>query len=422
MSPPGRLSQRWDASHALALGALFIPSVGLLAPLGIAPLSVLVLVLALALCWREHPWRRVSRKPLALIAAIAVWSAISASWSIDPPVALRTSLQLTVQWGSGLLLMGIAAGLREDGRRRVAIALGIGVSIGLLWLLSEGLTPGLTRYFVNLGTAPADQRAALLLARMGRGQTVLALLLAPTAVALWRLGYRYWAGALVALLWLGLLAGHSLASKLGFGLACAVFLGALVRPRATVAVLVATMGAVVVGLPLLAFVPPPQQTLEASESWLPRSAHHRLTIWNFGAQRVLEKPLFGWGLEASRAIPGGEVELMLKAHNPLLRTATSDGEFLLAEQQMPLHPHNAGLQVWLELGAVGIAGLVLLLALIGLRITRLADRGDVAAAAATLGVGFVVSMVSYGAWQSWWQCAMWFAATLLATVRRAPQE
>ena len=65
------------------------------------------------------------------------------------------------------------------------------------------------------------------------------------------------------------------------------------------------------------------------------SAGHRLLIWSFTGDRIAERPLTGWGLDASRAIPGG-------------RDPIRPGE-----AWMPLHPHNAALQLWLELGAPG---------------------------------------------------------------------
>ena len=38
---------------------------------------------------------------------------------------------------------------------------------------------------------------------------------------------------------------------------------------------------------------------------LPNSFIHRLLIWDFTLNRIAERPLFGWGLDTSRAIPGG---------------------------------------------------------------------------------------------------------------------
>ena len=62
------------------------------------------------------------------------------------------------------------------------------------------------------------------------------------------------------------------------------------------------------------------------------SAGHRLWIWSFAGDRIAERPLTGWGLDASRSIPGGK--------DPIRP----------GETWLPLHPHNASLQLWLELG------------------------------------------------------------------------
>ncbi|MFM8615049.1 MAG: O-antigen ligase family protein, partial [Alphaproteobacteria bacterium] len=80
---------------------------------------------------------------------------------------------------------------------------------------------------------------------------------------------------------------------------------------------------------------------------LPPSAVHRLVIWDFAAQRLAEKPITGWGLAASRAMPGGRAQpdaatldrLNIKA--PALRDFVTQPHAEL----MPLHPHNGALQL-----------------------------------------------------------------------------
>ena len=37
------------------------------------------------------------------------------------------------------------------------------------------------------------------------------------------------------------------------------------------------------------------------------SAGHRLLIWSFTGNRIAEHPVLGWGLDSSRAIPGGGI-------------------------------------------------------------------------------------------------------------------
>ncbi len=115
------------------------------------------------------------------------------------------------------------------------------------------------------------------------------------------------------------------------------------------------------------------------------SAGHRLLIWSFAGDRIAERPVTGWGLNSSRAIPGGD---------DLIRPR---------ETWMPLHPHNAALQVWLELGAPGAALFALLAAIVWGALARVEWPPLFAAAAgASLTIGFVECFATYGIWQEWW--------------------
>ena len=82
------------------------------------------------------------------------------------------------------------------------------------------------------------------------------------------------------------------------------------------------------------YLPSPKDTFESLN--LPRSTYHRLLVWGFTADRIEERPVLGWGLNASRAVPGGAKSLDV------------------SEPALPLHPHNAALQWRLELGILGV--------------------------------------------------------------------
>jgi len=124
---------------------------------------------------------------------------------------------------------------------------------------------------------------------------------------------------------------------------------------------------------------------EAADKPLPGSIAHRYRIWRFAADRAAERPFFGWGFDTSRALPGG---------HQLMR----DGAELL-----PLHPHNAVLQVWLELGVPG-----LLLLCIVLWRTYMPPgwhdfkRRELLIRTQTVTVIFIAASVTFGIWQSWW--------------------
>jgi O-antigen ligase len=116
----------------------------------------------------------------------------------------------------------------------------------------------------------------------------------------------------------------------------------------------------------------------------------------------MEKPLLGWGMDASRAMPGGKNIIF--------------GE---TGESLPLHPHNAALQFWLELGAIGAALFALVLAYIGQAIWRMKASPMVqGAAAANFVSAFVVLSLSWGIWQKWWLAVLGISVALTVAVSR----
>ncbi|MCD6074910.1 MAG: putative lipid core-O-antigen ligase, partial [Rhodospirillales bacterium] len=140
----------------------------------------------------------------------------------------------------------------------------------------------------------------------------------------------------------------------------------------------------------------------------PNSALVRLMIWKFTSERISERPLVGWGFDAARRIPGGGEQFALK---------NAAGQTVTTELNLPLHPHNQILQIWLELGAVG----ALIVALTGAamigqtaKLPPLARNGSVALITAVL----VFDNLSFGAWQSWWIAAVILVAAVQASMNR----
>jgi O-antigen ligase len=129
-------------------------------------------------------------------------------------------------------------------------------------------------------------------------------------------------------------------------------------------------------------------------------------IWNWAADRIRERPILGWGMDASRAIPGGETEVEDYMD---LRPFGID----LAGQVMPLHPHDAILQLWLELGMVGALLAAALAVWIWLQ-AGLAGAYPIALAAAAM----PPLLLSFGIWQSWWLSTLFLAAAFLRTAPR----
>jgi O-antigen ligase len=115
------------------------------------------------------------------------------------------------------------------------------------------------------------------------------------------------------------------------------------------------------------------------------SLGHRYYIWKFTLEKAAERPLLGWGFNSSRHIPGGHETIAI------------------GKELMPLHPHNATLQLWLELGIPGLliaAGSFWLL--FRLRLGRDESPLGFTVLPLTLLGTFIAWNTTYGVWQSWW--------------------
>ncbi|VAV87327.1 hypothetical protein MNBD_ALPHA06-808 [hydrothermal vent metagenome] len=128
---------------------------------------------------------------------------------------------------------------------------------------------------------------------------------------------------------------------------------------------------------------------------LPVTWEVRLDIWQNTIQHISEKPLFGWGLDASR---------------------TFQDKYQLAGQASdyrPMHPHNVGLHVWLETGLIGVLLFASAILALAIRVSSswCLTRNQGATIAASAGAILVFSLLTYGAWQEWlWGCVAWVAA------------
>ena len=137
---------------------------------------------------------------------------------------------------------------------------------------------------------------------------------------------------------------------------------------------------------------------------------HRYLIWNTTYNHIKDKPIFGHGLDSTRALYSHEDRITTK----VIMKATGESAGILAEP-IPLHPHNAILQVWLELGVVG-AGLLafFLVKILNLvqKVTR--NHWEAAVCYGVFTSGLTIASLSYGIWQSWWLGSLFLAGAFMA--------
>jgi O-antigen ligase len=383
-------------AHVLGATGFLTPLLAAYAPRALAVLAVTAAVGgAIARRAGGRGWPIPQGRVVWIIAAATFWALVTIAWGIEAkPPALWGLARLTIVVSSGLVLVHIAASLAPAERAVVRRLLVAGVLLVLVLLTIDRLTDASIRRLWSL--SPAFHDSLFIMEVFNRGIAVLALVSFPFALALSR---RVWValiawGAIFALA-LSLPSG---AAQLALMLGAVAAVCAWMAPRAaagTFAVLLVTLTLVA---PLVAAaIPPPDKMPSRAELPISYSGHHRLQIWRFTADRILERPILGWGYDSSRRIPG------------------SSAMIGFSEAALPLHPHNAPLQWWLELGAPGAALGGALLAAIALAIRRRAALRTVTAASlGQLTCAVTLASLSFGTWQGWWVGAIGIAAALLA--------
>ena len=310
-----------------------------------------------------------------LLGCLLVWGTASALWSVDPVRSLLVAARLAGLFAVGLALAAGASLVAAP--RRLAFLLLIGMMLGIAMVAIELATAG------GLSSLVSDR--AYRPTQLNQASISFALLVLPATTLLISLGQAIFATLLAAVTAVTVyeLAGTAAKLVMLAGLAMGLL---LYRARPVVAgVALAISVVAIIAAPLtfarLERLPGLGETADSFKI----SVGHRLLIWSFAADRIAERPLTGWGLDASRAIPGG------------------DDPIRPGEPWMPLHPHNAALQVWLELGAPGAVLFALLVAFVWGVLAR-AEWPPLFAAGAggSLTIAFVGCFGTYGIWQEWW--------------------
>nr|MEA2798100.1 hypothetical protein [Phenylobacterium sp.] len=349
--------------------AVLVPILGWLAPLGFALLLALVGLLCL-------PALRIADddRPAAMILfATLIWAAVSTTWSPFHPTKPGNSSILKLAFELPLYWSAISAARRADPvlRTRALHVLAWGCAGFGLVLLEEAATRG--AIYKALHASYEQIRDDLAESHVGHSSQVLALiwpLAACGAPARWRP-------------WLALVmfAGTA-AAALAFGYDEPV-ISLLLAPVTALIVwrwpdrapkLMAVAAAVLfLGMPLMVWAVRHFFDYEAIRNALPTTDSMRMGYWSHAIDWIRLRPIRGWGLDASRMFSPGIV----------------------------LHPHNAPLQIWLELGGIGAVAAAALWSVALARLSRPTPSLAAAATAACAAV-YLLSGVNFGVWQEWW--------------------
>jgi O-antigen ligase len=349
------------------------------------------------------PWARPTRQDFSgvlILAALMLWAAVTLAWSPAPnlhlPHSLKALSRFTVLHLATELVFStglVTALARLDGAaaRKALSWIAIGFLIAPPLLIEEGLTQA-RLYQALPALIGRPVRPDWIPANLAQGGYVVAVVAWPLGVALWRGGRPRLALALAGFAPLSMVVLRGAAPTVALAISLPVFFLALRGGPRAIKALAAVTAAYILLAPMALLGMDRAGLFARLQADLAPSWSERLRVWGFVAERWAQDPLRGAGLDASRIYP----------------------------DLVPLHPHNAPLQLWFELGLPGaVLGTLFWLWLWG-RIAACAARNRLhgATAAAAAMVYLVIGAVSYGLWQEWWLCVGAFAMVLSVLLGR----
>lgn len=418
---PNRAVLLGAASAVATLLCIVVPRIG---PLIVASGSLAFAIFRMTLEVRaaDGPARlqALLLRPEMLFAA---WILIACFWAYSPLEAFTEALFLIALIVHAVYLSTAPSTFSEPDVRAVSLGILAGVLLGGIFVSYETLAHGsLVRYVLT--HFPGLERGVEKHARISDGKiiavsgnlrtrssAVLVLFLCPAMLAAWRYtrGSLRWlvfavVAAFCAVIVLSLNT-QSQTAQVGMLAIFAALPLALVLPKVTLW-LIGTGFAVnlflIVPIALALYGADVHKNQKVF-----RSAQARVIIWNYTAERILERPILGVGTNSTRHLDEERVRRREVVHE----------KGSVAAPQTRAHPHNIYLQIWYELGIAGVLAFAALgFSLLG-RIARLPPSVYPIALAHFAGC-MILIMPSYGLWQNWFQAAIVMSTVVLVLIGR----
>ncbi len=390
---------QWEANSSLLVRArillcvvigvfILLPIAAMAGGLAIAPLLA---ICGLAWILMAYPYRLRSI-PYWVIAVFAFlfWGFITQFWSpyISDDI-LSNAVKILI--GVGLYCAGLKGLIKAIDMRPVKMTyvfLGM-YTVLCVFLTLDVLSGNALTFLVDPLREGEDivRKRGDIVKNIGNGTVILALFTLPAAslFATGTMPYKW--GAFGLIVFIAIIGLKTSMAVVPLALLCAVcvFLFTLYHPRfgvkcVTILAIVSVLFAPLLGL-LGRFMP---------QTWiskLPISWDHRIEMWRFASGKILEAPLFGHGFDSARTF-----------------SATYSTRGYEDLSLISLHPHNAGMHIWLETGVIGAVLAAIALWYIGRRALLLSKPSGFIAASNASFIMFVtvIASVSYGVWQDWW--------------------
>ena len=398
--------------HIFGLTAVLFVPIGVFLSKGIAPLFAVAAVSCLVLgLWRNRAVALIPGPVVYALAVLVLWALVSWFWSITPGETLKTGLSLAATFLGGAVLFASGAALDAREKRLFQNGIIVGGAIGFSLIAFEfasnaWLTQVMQKFIHDRITFNiyGDYTNVL-----NSGMAATALFFWPWALVMWARFSRFISVPALIIGFGLILLTYADAVVLSLAVGAAVFTAAIAWPRWVSWGLAAVLAVGVLTAPMIPGLMPNPLESGKNLSWLTPSAAHRIVIWKNTVGHIEQKPVLGGGFDTARGLYTSKGRVEYQFFKDIVGKA-----YQVRYEPIPLHPHNAVLQVWLELGAVGaLIGLGLLLSILRAIGRMMDNRLARAAAFGMFTAGLALASISFGIWQSWWLSSILLSAAFL---------
>lgn len=389
-----------------ALALALVPVLAVTVPRVLAFIPAVIGVIGYASFYpvfKERPTRSVFT--FVSIGILMALMFVSVLWSIGPDVSLERAQKTSLLLIGGAFFISIALSIRITALEPYLKWLPY-LLLGAAVLTSIEISLDYPLYRLVRGE---DMSALVNNAVCNRTAVTIALLLVPTLVIMrhFHNAHVCLLATLVAVVPLMFIT-QSQSALMGLLVAGLVYMAFPYRWRAAYALTAALIGALMIAMPFIATWVFKTYATDINQMPLLGQGYGyagaRLEIWDFISRYIMQNPLFGFGVEATRVVKD------------------FDTAMLYHEGRTILHPHNFALQLWMEFGLLGVLLGVAFITCLMLRIGRLPPR-HARIMLPTLLATLTVASTSYGIWQGWWLGLLFaVAASAMLALRIVRQD